>query len=94
MAACGGVADGVVGKGFDKGVEVYFADGQAGVFAAGYADVLVFGLGEGVEVLDDALEDGLDGGGGLGWLGAGLAAGEGEQLFLQSDWGSLVSRSA
>ena len=25
--------------------KVYFADGQAGVFAAGYADVLVFGLG-------------------------------------------------
>ena len=45
MAACGGVADGVVGKGFDEGVEVYFADGQAGVFAAGYADILVFGLG-------------------------------------------------
>ena len=89
MAASWGVADGVVGKGLDEGVEVYFVDGQAGVFAAGYADVLVFGLGEGVEVLDDALEDGLDGGGwGLrlfrvGLLGAGLAAGEGEQLFLQ-----------
>ena len=38
-----------------------------------------------MQVLDDALEDGLNwgGGGGLGWLGAGLAAGEGEQLFLQ-----------
>ena len=45
MAASWGVADGVVGKGFDKGVEVYFADGQAGVFAGGYADILVFGLG-------------------------------------------------
>ena len=45
LAASWGVADGVVGKGFDKGVEVYFVDGQAGVFAAGYADVLVFGLG-------------------------------------------------
>ena len=85
MAASWGVADGVVGEGFDKGVEIYFVDGQAGVFAAGYADVLVFGLGEGVEVLDDALEDGLDGGvgGGLGVFGAGLAAGKGEQLFLQ-----------
>ena len=89
LAASWGVADGVVGEGFDKGVEVYFANGQAGVVGAGYADVLVFGLGEGVEVLDDALEDGLDGDGwGLrlfrvGLLGAGLAAGEGEQLFLQ-----------
>ena len=38
-----------------------------------------------MQVLDDALEDGLNWGGrgGLGWLGAGLAAGEGEQLFLQ-----------
>ena len=40
-----------------------------------------------VQVLDNALEDGLDGGGwdlrGIRLLGAGLAAGEGEQLFLQ-----------
>ena len=38
-----------------------------------------------MEVLDDALEDGLDGGGwvGLRLLGAGLAAGKDEQLLLQ-----------
>ena len=85
LTAGRGVADGVVGQGFDKGVEVGFVGVENGVGGAGYAEVLLFGFGQGQEVFDHAAEEVLAGQALLGALGfGGLGAGEGEELFEQA----------
>ena len=85
LAAGRGVADGVVGQGFDQGVEVGFVGVENGVGGAGYAEVLLFGFGQGQEVFDYAAEEVLAGQALLGALGfGGLGAGEGEELLEQA----------
>ena len=77
LAAGRGVADGVVGQGFDQGVEVGFVGVENGVGGAGYAEVLLFGFGQGQEVFDYAAEEVLAGQALSGALGFGsLGAGE------------------
>ena len=85
LAAGWSVADGVVGQGFDKGVEVGFVGVEDGVGGAGYAEVLLFGFSQGQEVFDYAAEEVLAGQALLGALGfGGLGAGEGEELLEQA----------
>lgn len=77
LAAGRSVADGVVGQGFDEGVEVGFVGVEDGVGGAGYAEVLLFGFGQGQEVFNHAAEEVLAGQALLGALGfGGLGAGE------------------
>ena len=58
-AACGGVADGVIGKGFDEGVDFGVVSSDAQVVFDGDADVLLFVKGKGHEFLQHAAELGL-----------------------------------
>ena len=58
---------------------------EDGVGGAGYAEVLLFGFGQGQEVFDHAAEEVLAGQALLGALGfGGLGAGEGEELLEQA----------
>ena len=83
-AACGGVADGVVGEGFDEGVDFGVVGSNAQVVFDGDADVLLFVEGEGHEFLQHAAELGLQADIGQVALGFGaLGAGVGQELLEQ-----------
>ena len=84
MAACGGVVDGVVGEGFDEGVDFGVVGSDAQVVFDGDADVLLFVEGEGHEFLQHAAELGLQADVGQVALGFGaLGAGVGQELLEQ-----------
>ena len=83
-AACGGVADGVVGEGFDEGVDFGVVGSDAQVVFDGDADVLLFVKGEGHEFLQHAAKLGLQADVGQVALGFGtLGAGVGQELLEQ-----------
>ena len=83
-AAFGSIADGVVGKGFDEGVDFGVVGVDLAVVFNGDADVLTFGQRQRHEFLQDAAELVLQADQGFGALGfGGLGACEGKELLEQ-----------